>query len=710
MLVDGTTQTKLGLSKRALGERIFREGIEIWKRQQELAKLKKLREQQEIREMFDSYYPFGHATDMKPRGLRNLRLEGIFPNRDYLNAKRFVGTLELGSRPVGGGGGAPLMSDTGKKVTRTHEDPLLRFQFGSHDLRRCVDNTLRYKTNKKAQEDYKKELDKLVEEKRKNEERQRIEDLEFEQKQGWSTENTLKKLDSERTSETNNYIHKDFEKPKSVKKVLTNKVRKLNPIFYPCKNVYVGSKNRKLSPLPEGKENGIELVPLLAKQRRFPVKIHLDTTDVTNQKKINLSSFWNRQGSSYLRELTQQMVSKQQKLKEMKAEDDEIVQHHFSTLDGFWGRPGHGAPKSAVKKQRLDRLLYPQMVPISTHFFIMLLVTTYAKEDESNEVTPPHPPVKLDSNLRRALLKALTELENEENEKNSRLDTREKIIEKASASALSFVASTDSSSSVEKLSTTTAKPIVVIQRSNGLQHRPITTIEKFGIDPVSDAEQILTSASSSFSSNKFPFTKTETQASSNLLSNNLKSTAKFVRPVKTETTTVTTTTSTEESEAKVEDVQFFSAPLVAAFTPSITLTSSQQQSGLLPLNAQQLPVKNAIDFRSPFTSQTNFHQFNYLSQQQPPLVNSVPNFNLVPTVQPQLTLTAPKHHRVFRQEANTGNFFSNGFNHFNPPHQQSSNRFFRSNVETTPYNFNSIQPPIVNQHLNNLLYNSGIIR
>lgn len=86
-------------------------------------------------------------------------------------------------------------------------------------------------------------------------------------------------------------MHKDvpLEKPKNnydPKKQHPDKVKKYDPVFYPSKNIYVGSKNRKLSPLPHGKENGIELVPLLAKQRRFPMKIHLDTTDVTNQKKI----------------------------------------------------------------------------------------------------------------------------------------------------------------------------------------------------------------------------------------------------------------------------------------------------------------------------------------------------------------------------------------------------------------------------------------
>jgi hypothetical protein len=511
------------------------------------------------------------------------------------------------------------------------------------------------------------------------------------------------------------------------------------------------------------------------------------------------------------------------------------------------------------------------------HFFILVLATTYAKEEETNEVKPPgKQSPNLDANLRRALLKALTELENEENEKKQRLsqenlphlDLSDKVVEKASASALSFFASTDSTPTTSKSSSTTeeatAKPIVVVQRSHGLQHKPITTLEKYKTDSSNEAEQILTSASSSFTSasNKL-YSKVESQ-SPNLVSNEVKATTKFFRLPKVESTTVTTTTSTEESEAKVEDVQFFSAPLVAAFTvhqderglpksvepiyrsnvqkveqktkepkfttvpkqesltqqhqeqlrtqlalqekqraleaeilrlkqqqqqqnylirqqqilhqqqlqlqkqkileeqtrilhsqpfvpvtnpnfsvqpttqrnefdgnkprvkgslvsfqPSLSFTSNQHPTGVLPLNAQQLPVKNAIDFRSPFSTADNFHQFNYLSHQQPPLEGSVSSFNLVPTIQPQLSLTAPKHHRVFRQEGSTGNFFSNGFNNFNnyynqvPSQQQNNNRFFRSNIESAtspPFTFNRIQPPVVNQQLNHLLYNSGLIR
>lgn len=520
------------------------------------------------------------------------------------------------------------------------------------------------------------------------------------------------------------------------------------------------------------------------------------------------------------------------------------------------------------------------------------MATTFAKEEEINEVTPPRKlTANLDANLRRALLKALTELENEENEKKQQslqslphLDTSDKIVEKASASALSFFASTESS--IDRSSTTeetTPKPIVVIQKSHGLQHKPITSLEKYSEN---EHEQILTSASSSFtsSSDKYTFAKTD-KPNINLVSKEVKTTTTFTKPV--DVTTVSTTT--EESQAKVEDVQFFSAPLVAAFTvhqderglpksvepifrpkieqkkkqesvtqepfrtqlalqekqraleaeilrlkqqqqqqnyvirqqqiyhqqqlqlqkqkildertrilnnqqsfvplvttnniqqttqrteftsdnsrvrgslvsfqPSISFTSHQHPSGVLPLNAQQLPLKNSANFRAPFIPNDNLQQFNYLSHQQPPLESSVSTFNLQPTAQPhlsltapkqvssfnfqptvqpqlsqhlqqppetsvasfnfqptaqpQLSLTAPKHHRVFRQETNTGNFFNTGFNNnFNQalPYEQNSNRFFRSNLQASQYHFNRVQPPIVNQQLNHLLYNSGLIR
>lgn len=55
------------------------------------------------------------------------------------------------------GGGAPISTYSGRKKIRTHEDPILRFQW-SEDLRRCVDNTLRYKQDWQQMELYKNQL------------------------------------------------------------------------------------------------------------------------------------------------------------------------------------------------------------------------------------------------------------------------------------------------------------------------------------------------------------------------------------------------------------------------------------------------------------------------------------------------------------------------------------------------------------------------
>lgn len=45
-------------------------------------------------------------------------------------------------------------------------------------------------------------------------------------------------------------------------------------------------RNRRLSPLSDKKDNGVELVTLLAKERRCPHKIPLATTDITSEKKL----------------------------------------------------------------------------------------------------------------------------------------------------------------------------------------------------------------------------------------------------------------------------------------------------------------------------------------------------------------------------------------------------------------------------------------
>ncbi|XP_023311408.1 uncharacterized protein LOC108905692 [Anoplophora glabripennis] len=380
------------MHRKALRDRVIKEGLELWNRQKEFERIKKLKEQREIREMLDSYWPWGRGMDSKPRGLRNLRLEELFPNKDYEKAKRFVGTLDSGR----GGGGAPMFN-SGKKVTRTREDPILRFQFGSKDLRRCVDNTLRYKTSRENQMEYKKELDKLVEEKKLKEQKEKADTKLFHQEQflkpppwgargpggmpwrnpnaiglnffkslGWSDHDTMRSIEED-VKQDKLQDPQTYENSKKIKVMPANKV-KIDPIVFHKKNFIPVGKNRKLSPLSNNKDQGVELVNLLAKNRNYPPRIPLSSTDVTADQNITgKSSIWSREGSSYLKELTKQMHSKQEKLKEQKEKEIEFVRRHFSTWDAFWGRPGHGAPLPELKKQSLNRLLYPQMFPVGVH-------------------------------------------------------------------------------------------------------------------------------------------------------------------------------------------------------------------------------------------------------------------------------------------------------------------------------------------------------
>ncbi|CAG9766850.1 unnamed protein product [Ceutorhynchus assimilis] len=358
MLISEGVQTSKDLERKYLEEKIVREGMELLKKQKEEQRRRKCKEQQEMKEMLERYWPFGKSTDAKPRGLRNLRLEELFPNKDYQNNKRFVGTLDLG-RP---GGGAPIEKD-GQKIVRTKEDPMLRFQLGSKDLRRAVDNTLRYKTNREEQLEYKKELDKLVEEKKRNQLRQKLQEVEYEKRQGWSNEETLRKL--EKNAQMQKYAdERTYNNFKNSKVVPPNRLVKLDPIVNSKKSFVLPGKNRKLTPLSNDKENGLELVDLFAKDRRTPVRVPLCSTDVTKERETGKSCVWNRQGSAYLKELTQQMANKRQQTQQLKVIEDETSRRHYSTWTSFWGKPGHGAPRSAIKKGSIDRLLYPQMVPI----------------------------------------------------------------------------------------------------------------------------------------------------------------------------------------------------------------------------------------------------------------------------------------------------------------------------------------------------------
>lgn len=64
---------------------------------------------------------------------------------------------------VSGGSGAPLRSESGKLLSSLHEDPIITF---GDSTRNYVDKDLRYRTTPSEQNAYRMELDKIVEEKK----------------------------------------------------------------------------------------------------------------------------------------------------------------------------------------------------------------------------------------------------------------------------------------------------------------------------------------------------------------------------------------------------------------------------------------------------------------------------------------------------------------------------------------------------------------
>ncbi|XP_060526593.1 DNA translocase FtsK [Cylas formicarius] len=180
------------------------------------------------------------------------------------------------------------------------------------------------------------------------------------------------------------------------------------------------------------------------------------------------------------------------------------------------------------------------------NLLILLASLTAVRAASDNDITETPPPAtaKLDSTLRKALLKALTELENEQ-ESNS-------DVEKAQATSFTVLAKEEPAS---RNSTDDDEPAtsstLIFQKSDSLPATSVTTLEHQELDPVKDAERIITSATSGFTAKL-----DDTPISHNSIVDDEPET----------TTAAATTTSTEENEAKVEQVQLFSAPLVAAFT------------------------------------------------------------------------------------------------------------------------------------------------
>uniref|UniRef100_A0A1B0BMH9 Uncharacterized protein n=1 Tax=Glossina palpalis gambiensis TaxID=67801 RepID=A0A1B0BMH9_9MUSC len=112
--------------------------------------------------------------------------------------------------------------------------------------------------------------------------------------------------------------------------------------------------------------NGVELVPLLARRRAYNRPISLSSTDIT--KRTTSNDRFNTADAElrYKHELNEQISQKRRSISMAQQLDKDMCNRHFVVFDTFWGRPGHGAPGADKRKLKLNRLLYgsPECTPL----------------------------------------------------------------------------------------------------------------------------------------------------------------------------------------------------------------------------------------------------------------------------------------------------------------------------------------------------------
>ncbi|KAJ8880140.1 hypothetical protein PR048_016603 [Dryococelus australis] len=156
-----------GEERRRERERVMvQEGLDLLKRKKEDEWFKKLKEQREedysfcspyqtdrqLKEMLNKYSPWGKPGCGAPNPdcirKKKLQMEGLYPEKE-----KNMSAVHLGRQ----GGGAPRRTDSGQLKAQLREDPMLRFQ-NNEQVRRCVNNVLRYRTGPSEQKNYKQQL------------------------------------------------------------------------------------------------------------------------------------------------------------------------------------------------------------------------------------------------------------------------------------------------------------------------------------------------------------------------------------------------------------------------------------------------------------------------------------------------------------------------------------------------------------------------
>lgn len=134
--------------------------------------------------------------------------------------------------------------------------------------------------------------------------------------QGWSNENTLKRIEEER-AKYKEKMRREYDKFKAMKITKPNQIVRLDPIVRSRQSKEVANQAEETAKDTSDVTEAVEeLVPLLAKNRKVHAKIPLGSTDVTG----NFTKYCNQQktdinGHKYLQELSNQISYKRNKMK-----------------------------------------------------------------------------------------------------------------------------------------------------------------------------------------------------------------------------------------------------------------------------------------------------------------------------------------------------------------------------------------------------------
>ncbi|CAH2071174.1 unnamed protein product, partial [Iphiclides podalirius] len=321
--------------ERRRAERTRLEGERLARERREQRRIEKIEQQKKAREELASYEPWGRAGGgaPNPHGFRfsDLRAKGIYPE-DELKGTSVFEEWRRWSSPKRRQPRTPI---------RLHEDPQLFF---AEQLKRAVDNDIRYKQTSDQQRIYKEILDDMVDKRHKAIRDEKRKNLEYERKMT----NGNKSKNSRR-------------KDKFVKRLGNGELVVKTIIDDGVDNTDVANsiENKQT---PEGAilrlTGGIELVPLLARRRRVGART-LPSSDVTRPPQQSCQ--WREMFDvDYLGQLKHQMRVKCEQKEESRRASAESVRLHHVTWSSLWGRPGHGAPQQRGRYARnnLAQLLY----------------------------------------------------------------------------------------------------------------------------------------------------------------------------------------------------------------------------------------------------------------------------------------------------------------------------------------------------------------